>query len=751
MRTTGVGTLKTGREVNRYLARVLPSLALIGLLVGHVAGYLTVPYINPMEKLLYDTRLRATAPGGVDERIVVVAIDEPSLEAEGHWPWTRDKLARLVEELFDAGAAVVAFDAVFAERDMSADVRGLSELAAGPEDEAFRARLMALAPRLDRDRKFAEALAGRPTVLGYYFDHSEATAIETGQLPMASFEVSEDVAARMALPRAYGYGANLPELTLNALAGGFISNPLIDADGVVRRAPLLHLYGQSVYESLALSTATTYLNDIAFPVFVENSALLEDYPPVETLELSGSRLPIDAQGAVLVPFRGPAGSFPYVSAAEVINGTLENRSMLDGAIALVGATAPGLQDIRSTPFGSVYPGVEVHANVIAGILDQKFHWQPAYMLAVEVISILFFGLLCALVLPRLTPLRATLQAALTVLAILLLNVYLWRVQLQVLPMAATLLTIVGIYVINMFFGYLFETRAQQQISALFGQYVPPELVREMSRNPKDYSLASQRREMTVLFSDIRGFTSMSESLDAVQLSELLNRYLTPMTQLIHESRGTIDKYIGDAVMAFWGAPVADERHAAHAVRAGLSMLDALEPVNAAFSAQGLPEIRIGIGINTGEMSVGNMGSRFRRAYTVLGDAVNLASRIEGLTKRYGLAFLVGEETRNQVDDILFLEVDLVRVKGKVQPVRIFLPLVPVEEATKAQQAWVGGFQRMLEDYRQQNWAAAQVGLQGLDGDFPWARLLEIYRHRLDTFLTSPPGAEWDGVFTHEEK
>jgi adenylate cyclase len=737
--------------LNRYLIRVTLPILMIGLLMGHTGGYVNVPYIDEIDKLLYDTRLRLSAPGGVDDRIVVIAIDESSLEAEGHWPWTRDKLSRLVDRLFSHGVAAVGFDMVFAERDESADVRLLQEMASDASDASFRQRLSELEPQIDRDRMFADALAGRPTVLGYYFDTAEETAISVGALPYAAFEVSEEMAEKMALPRAFGYGANLPDLIGQAWSAGFINNPLIDTDGVVRRAPLLHMHGLDVYESLSLAVAATYLSDITLPIFVDEIELIEDYPPVEGLELASYRIPIDVQGAVLVPYRGPAGSFPYVSATKVINDTLENTEVLNGAIAMIGATAPGLQDIRSTPFGSVYPGVEIHANVVAGILDRSFRWQPAYMIALEMLSVLIFGLMSALILPLLSPIRATVQMLMIFAASVLLNWYLWTVQMHVLPMAGTVITIWGIYVLNMFFGYFFETRTQQHMSELFGQYVPPDLVKEMAHDPRNYSLASQRRELSVLFSDIREFTTISEGLTPAQLSDMLNQYLTPMTLIIHDRQGTIDKYIGDAVMAFWGAPVADPDHADKAVDAAIAMQEGLEELNQSFRKQGLPDVQIGVGINTGDMSVGNMGSRFRRAYTVLGDAVNLASRLEGLTKGYGVGVIVGEATKDEATGFRYMEVDRVRVKGKTEPVTIYQPIARLAVIDDETEQRVAAFEQALASYRRQQWDDAEKILKELSNQQHGNKLYALYLERIRAYREEPPGEGWDGVFTHTSK
>ncbi|WP_420640450.1 CHASE2 domain-containing protein [Candidatus Leptofilum sp.] len=646
---------------------------------------------------------------------------------------------------------MVGFDVVFAERDESADISMLNALASGDSDEAFRRRLEELAPQLDRDRIFADALAEGPVILGYYFDTNEEKSFQAGELPFEAFTFSESMADSVYLPSAHGYQAPLPVLMQSAYSGGFVSNPLIDTDGIVRRAPLLHEFELNAYESLALAVGATYFNDITLPVFVETSAIESGYPPLEGLELAGNHIPIDSQGAVLVPYRGPAGSFPYVSANAVIEGTLEDAEVLRDAIVLVGATAPGMGDLRSTPFGSIYPGVEVHANVIAGILDNNFRWQPAYTRAAELLAVVVFGLIAGLCLPLLSPIWSTVSVFGLMAAALAFNFYLWEVERHVLPLAATIATLFGIFLINMVFGYVFESRTRSQMNSLFGQYVPPDLVREMAHDPQHYSLASEKREMSVLFSDIRGFTSLSEGLEPVELSELMNQYLTPMTKVVHEARGTIDKYIGDAIMAFWGAPIEDDRHAYHAVLAGLHMLEALTAMNKRFREENFPEIHIGVGINTGFMSVGNMGSEFRRAYTVLGDSVNLGSRLEGLTKVYGVGIIVSEETAAKAPEFFYHELDKVRVKGKVEPVTIFEAIGLHEELDQEHLDRCMEFRNVVKLYREQNWKDAASMFEKFHEHDRFSVLSKLYYERTQHFHDNPPGDDWDGVFTHLAK
>ncbi len=735
--------------MKRYLIRVFASLVLVAAMALVVLDKLDAPFVQQFENWLYDARVRLTAPGGQDERIVVIAIDEKSLSAEGQFPWTRDKLAAMVSNLYAYGVAVIGFDVVFPERDLSHDLNRLQEL--GAEDGDFIGKLEGYAPLLNRDFLFGAALSQGQSVLAYYFITDESQAFAIGELPLPAFEFDATMAERMYLPRAEGFTSNVPVIMEGAWSAGFISNPLIDEDGIVRRTPLLHAYEGAAYESLSLSMAATVLNDIALPVFVDAPLMIEGYPPLEAVELGGKRIPLDAQGAVLVPYRGGAGSFRYVSATDVIRGTVEHPEVLDGAIAIVGATAPGLQDLRSTPFGSVYPGVEIHANVLAGLLDGNFRWQPAYTRGAEVLALLAFGLLAAFLLPVLSAVLATVMTLALMGAVVGLDLYLWDVQMHVLPMASTLIVVFGIFMFNMMFGYFFESRSRTQMNELFGQYVPPDLVTQMAHDPTRYSMESEKRDLSVLFTDIRGFTTISEKLDADELSDLLNRFLTPMTKVVHETKGTIDKYMGDCIMAFWGAPVGDTQHASHAVQAGLEMLQALEKLNMKFWKEGHPELAIGVGVNTGTMSVGNMGSRFRRAYTVLGDSVNLGSRLEGLTKAYGVLFLVSEFTVAEAPDFVYREIDRVRVKGKNLPVAIYEVVAKQGEVPDEELARLKQWEQFLKLYRAQHWKQARAILSNLREQDPERKLYELYDERIENFLENPPGADWDGVYTHETK
>jgi len=367
---------------------------------------------------------------------------------------------------------------------------------------------------------------------------------------------------------------------------------------------------------------------------------------------------------------------------------------------------------------------------------------------------LFAGLILALLLPRLSPLRSLLLTGTVLIGAFGVNSLVFQQGNLVLPLASGLAMIAVLFALNMTYGFFVETRGKRQITGLFGQYVPPELVDEMARNPEHFSMEGESREMSVLFSDVRGFTTISEGLDPKQLAQLMNQFLTPLTEVIYKHRGTIDKYMGDCIMAFWGAPLPDAGHARRGLLAGLEMHAALEKMNPIFKAKGWPEIRIGVGVNSGRMSVGNMGSRIRLAYTVMGDAVNLASRLESITKQYGADMIVGEETRNAVSDAVFCELDLVRVKGKDRAVRIFEPLGLQGQVEQAKLDEAAAYAEFLRLYRAQAWDESEralLDLQKMGLENYHSYLYQMYFKRIAYKRQNPPGADWDGAWTFDTK
>jgi len=713
-------------------------------------GSLVIPALERMEAFAYDARLVLTMPQSLDERIVIVDIDEESLMAEGQWPWGRNKLAQLLNNLFDKyGVKVVGFDAVFPEPDRGSGLAVLASLAEGSlsTDTEFIEQLPQLRDSLDWDNIFAHSLRERATIMGYVFRENDSTA-SIGKLPAPTVAaVSHGTNVDFRKPKAHT--GNYAVLQEAALSGGFFDNPTVDADGVYRRVPVLQSFQGDLYESLALAVtrAAAGWPDIEF---VFHSGANRDSLNMEWLNVGPYQIPVDGQATVLVPYRGRQYSFPYISATKVLNGTAPMYP-LKGAIALVGTSAPGLLDLRVTPVGEKYNGVEVHANIVSGILDGRVKHHPHYVQGVEATLLLITAVLLTWVMARAQVVTATLFTMLVMVSLAAGNLMLWNKANFVVPLAPVMTFAFALYLCHVIFGYLIETRGKRQLSTLFGQYVPPELVEEMGDARGMFDMESDSREMTVLFSDIRGFTTISETLKPRELSQLMNEYLTPMTRVIHANRGTIDKYMGDAIMAFWGAPLEDSQHAQHALEASLRMQEDMTRLNTEFVARGWPEIRIGIGLNSGMMRVGNMGSEFRMAYTVMGDAVNLGSRIEGLTKKYGIGIAVGDGTVAAVPDHIFLEIDLVRVKGKDRPVAIYEPLGSGDKVSNEHKTMVKQHGRALKRYRAGDWDKAEQTLFMLHQSHPDRRIFQTYLDRIAYFRNNPPDDDWDGVFTHETK
>ena len=737
---------------SKRLPRIGLGFVLVIVFACQASGYISLPMMDRLDGILYDLRLRLTAPGGIDPRVVIVDIDENSLRerelgGEGRWPWPRDRLALLNNQLFDFyNVNLVGYDVIFSERDESSGIRTIERLAnseALKKDPRFQEEYRLLKPQLDFDQRFAMSLKDKPTVLGYSFLNF-GDRDKKGGLPPPVFTIEELPLTSVDPLQRQGYTANL-SLLQNAAADGGHINPIVDSDGVLRRVPMLVEYEGKYYESLSLASARVLMGGLPLQLIVNSRGNLEG------MDVGGAVLPVDKQLNSYIPYRGPYKSFEYISASEVIKGAVPKEKLV-GKIVLIGTTAPGLLDLRATPVGKAYPGVEIHANLISGILDGTIKQTPAWADALNLTLILVLGAALSIALPMLSPLLGSVVSIASILVVVAAN-YFSYLRGLVLPLAALLVTLLLIYIFNLAYGYFVESRGKRLITGLFGQYVPPELVDEMAQDPGNFSMEGESRELTILFSDVRGFTTISESLDAKTLSEFINAFLTPFTKVIYQHRGTIDKYMGDCIMAFWGAPIKDENHARQGVLSAFEMLKAMELLNIEFIQRGWPPIKVGIGLNSGRVSVGNMGSQIRLAYTVMGDAVNLASRLESITKEYGVAIIIGEETRNQLPDLIARELDKVKVKGKDIAVTIYEPLGFEGDVDQDTLTALGLFELALKAYRAQDWHSAQSQFEVLLRDHAQTGsvLYELYLERLSHLSQNPPGSDWDGSFTFTKK
>jgi adenylate cyclase len=751
----------------RHWPRILVTLIPLVLALLHTANILPISVLQRLDDIIYDTRLRATMPKTLDERIVIIDIDEKSLAEVGRWPWGRNKLAALTDELFDRQkVAILGFDVLFPEPDESSGITRLRQLAGNElkDQPGFAERLNQIEASLDYDSLFAKSLEKRPVVLSYYLT-SDRDGFTNGLMPKPVMQKQALQGRPIKFFSFTGHGANIERLAKAAPIAGSIT-PVVDTDGVIRAIPLISEYKGGYYESLSLAMFRVLTGQPHVePGFPQERFLSRNYQGLESIVLKQEgkslAIPVDDRVAALVPYRGlgnvAGGSFKYISAADVLARRV-GADALKGKIVLIGTTAPGLQDLRVTPVGETYPGVEVHANVISGLLDGRLYVKPDYAVGYDVIVLVLAGLILAFTLPILSAPKAVALSAVVITTLVGLNFWLYLGAGLVLPLATALVMALTAFALNMSYGYFVESKSKRQIANLFGTYVPPELVDEMVKDPDSYNMKAASKELTVMFCDMRGFTKLSETMEPTQLQGLLNDVFSRLTNVIRNNRGTIDKYMGDCVMAFWGAPVESPEHATLAVKTAIEMAAEVRKINEEYRAKGTPEIGVGIGLNTGAMCVGDMGSSIRKSYTVIGDAVNLGARLEGLSKTYGVDIVVSESTKKLSPDFAWQELDKVRVKGKDQAVTIFWPLAPLDRLPKELGDEIKLWNGFLKCYRNQDWDQCDLqmlnierGMASKEGKTAKKYLYQLYSERVASMRQLPFDPSWDGATNFETK
>ena len=741
---------------------VITILVALFHLNGRPGGPVTVlsDIARQLEAVAYDLRLRAFAERTPDPRqpVIVVDLDERSLAQEGQWPWPRARIATLVETLAEAGAAVIAFDVVFSEPELNPVDRVLDH-AGDTLDDATRAALRARAPELDGDAILARRVAALPraeVVLGAFLGQS---ADSVGARPAPLLRLEPDT--RTTLLRFESWTGPPEGLSAHTGSGHIITVP-DDLDGVIRRAPLVVRLGDEVVPALAVEVVRRYL--LLDAMELDTATRTDTLRPRRLRLGTAVSIPLDARGRVLVPYRGPARTFPYLSAADVLRGRLDADTVrgLEDAIVLVGTSSIGLADLRSTPTARVFPGVEVHATLVDALLEAARRAgegdpEPAFPREHEltdeftVLGLLVAGVLLSLAMPLLGATSITLVYLLTTGTWLFVSAAAWTSWGVALPTVSPLLLLLALTFSYLIRGFVREASTRRGLKQMFDQYVPPAHIERMMNAGHATALEGDSRVMTVLFADIQGFTRLSEGLPAPDIRRVLNDFFTPITRSILEHQGTIDKYVGDMIMAFWNAPLVDADHREHALAAAVEMVRIMEGLKAEFERRGLPPVEVGIGLNTGTMNVGDMGSEFRRAYTVLGDAVNIGSRIESLTRRYGVHVLVGEQTRDEARGWVFRFIDRVQVKGASRSVRIYEPVCPEAELDAATEArllrWHGAYWKYVE----QDFEGAARDLDALIAEEPECRLYRLYRDRVEEYRAQPLPVHWDAAMVMEEK
>jgi len=691
--------------------------------------------------------------------VKIIDIDDESLAQFGQWPWPRSLVSQLIELLQRSGASVIAFDVVFAEPDRTSPARVIQTWPSTPLLEEIRPIIAALP---DHDRTLADTIAAARVVTGFVL-----TGGAGGSQPVskAGFAHVGDDPRVFAQPVYTAAVTSLPELEAAAAGNGSL-NIVPDTDQIIRKVPFLLRYKDDLYPSLAAEALRVAQGAGTIIIKSTDSNADQSFgqqPGITEVKIGNVIVPTDPNGLFWLHHTGPEPR-RSISAWKVLSEDF-NPSDIAGKIVFIGASAAALNDQRASPLHPATAGVEFHAQVIEQIISQKFLKRPDWAEGAEVVSALLVGLFVILVVFRFGAAWGGLAAISLIGAG---SAYSWTLftgeGLLTTPLYP-MLTTIAVFVIASMTSYLQSEAARREVKSAFGRYMSPVVLERLAKNPREISLGGELREMSILFCDIRNFTPISEQLDAQALTGFVNSFLTPMTSAIHNHEGTVDKYMGDAVLAFWNAPLDDAAHACNACYAALEMNKNLQKLNdriatsseSASEAFKLGTIRIGIGIGTGICCVGNMGSEQRFDYSVIGDSVNLTSRLEGLSKVYRVVTVISEETRNQAKDLASLELDLTRVKGKTEAARIYALLG--DEALAGDPPFVNlhsAHDAMLDAYRAQRWQAArermaQIRSMPLTRELELDSLYDVYEERIAGFELAPPAPQWDGVFAAESK
>ncbi len=735
----------------KKLRNIRPQILMTGLGVTLFMAGLFVfkpETIQLLEYKLYDVfleKVHSTETSGVP---VIVDIDDKSLKHFGQWPWPRYRMALLLEKIRRAGALAVGLDILFAEPDRTSPSILKQELKRDLElDIGFSGLPQGL---MDHDELLAGILEQGPYVLGYSFTFQQAAEEEAAHpaLPVLA-------AAVVSGPRAgpienYLFQAQdvvppLPNLLQSSPGAGYM-NTLADKDGILRRTPLFIAYKDSIYPQLGLAVLLQ-----AFAGTIPDPVIKTTRGGVESLKIKNTIIPLQANGSLLLNYRGPSKTFPYISSADILQDQWDPQEVR-GKIVFIGTSASGLKDIRISPLDQTYPGVEAHATIVDNILSQDFISRPDWTPGLELVSILVFGLLTTLLIGVSSP-RYTLPAA------LLAGLLAWQGSVRSLDQlniwispSFPLITLIANFSMLNLLKFRLSEKDKRFFRSAFSKYVSKAVVDQLAESPDKLSLKGEEKEMSILFADIRGFTSISEQLSPVQVTHLLNEYFTPMTRIITSNLGTLDKFIGDAVMAFWNAPLNVPDHRSLAIRSALDMLAAVQELNLTFQDTFGVQIQIGIGVHCGLCRVGNMGSSDLFDYTIIGDNVNLASRLEGLSKFYGVELIASEDAlQDPPEGVLVQDLDLVRVMGKTRPVRIYGLYAADRDAAAPSREEIDLHHQALQHYRAKDFSEALKRFKKLAEEYSERKMYALYQDRCRLFLKEPPGEDWDGVFIHESK
>lgn len=668
------------------------------------------------------------------DSVVIIDIDEKSLQALGQWPWSRDILSKILYNLSNAQVAVIGFDIVFAEEDRTSPHKIFKKLDIKKED----------IPNFDLE--FAQAIANTPTILGYQFELTDKKYINKNAPSIQTIFIEKNKKqGQNYLIIAQGTILNIPILQNSSYSSGFFNN-IPDDTGIIRSIPLIISYEDEIYPSLSLETLRIGLG-------INKIYINYDENGIKNLQLDDLIIPTDRYGRLLINFRGKEKTFKYISAFDIYNNNFEKED-IKNKIVLIGTSAAALMDLRATPFESIFPGVEIHANAIDNVISQDFLYKSSWIDGANIIIIFVLSIFTFFIVRKI-PIWITPIFIVALILTVCYSIYylLFNVGI-VLNILFPIFTISISGVISLIIGYFYEIKKKEKIKSKFASKVSKDVMEELLKNIDNNKLKAQNKEVSIFFSDIRGFTNISEKLNKPELLvKYLNQYMTPMSEIIIKNNGTIDKYIGDSIMAYWNAPFDIDNHADKAVKSALEQLTKLEDLNKTFEELKQPKIEIGIGITTGITTVGEIGSIGRSDYTIIGDNVNLGSRIESLCKFYGSNLIISQDTKDKlVNKYIFRYLDHVKVKGRNNPIKLWEVLsfetkkdIQIEEEINKYNKAINLYENSKFDEAIKLFKELKINKIKLN-----THIYEIYISRCNEFIKNKP-INFTAIYEHKMK
>ena len=737
------------------------------LLIVFIFIFIEPVLLETVELKTLDLRFKSRGTMKPHDAVVLAVIDEKSLNEEGRWPWPRSKIAKLIDYLSNDGAKVIGFDIGFLEPDENTNLKLIDQFEQKVEslhlkDSKIKEFIEESKLKADNDLILANAIrkSQAKIVLGHFFYMNQAALnyrieqkdierqlqrINNSKYPITMYEEQGmQIDPFIAEYVAYIPEANIDILSQAADSSGYF-NMVPDKDGVVRWMPLVFKCGRDIYAPLSIQSVWHYLDQ---PQLIVEVA--KDYG-LQGIRMGERLIPTAEDGKMLINYLGPEKTFPHYSLSDIIQGNIPQGTFND-KIVMVGATAIAIYDIRSTPFSlGEYPGLEIHATVINNIITNNFLKKPKWTTIFDALAILIIGLFTGVVVRRVGALKGILFSSALFILYILLSYWLfmyWGIWVTIIyPLIALVLVYISLTV----YRYLSEERERKKIKGAFTHYLSSSVVNELLKHPEKLKLGGDRKDLSVLFSDIRGFTTIAEGLTPEEVVHLLNEYLTVMTDIVIKNNGLLDKYMGDAIMALYGAPLDLPDHPSRACHSALEMMTELEKLNQKWVAEGKHPIDIGIGINTGPMIVGNMGSVERFDFTAMGDSVNLGSRLEGVNKSYKTNIIISEFTFERVkNEFTCMELDAVRVKGKKRPVKIY-SLVGYKDLPGIHEEVIKQFNQGVILYKRRKWDKAIHIFENITAMDPNLYAAQVYIDRCFDLKKNPPPADWDGVYTMTTK